>query len=187
MSERGVSRRTFILGLACAILISILGTFTVLQVTDFVAPRAAPEAPMLAFAHWDVSWRIASYVSGIGMYRLFVEVGTAEFPTTFDYDWGYSMPFENHYDRIGFEATMRVKVQRDAPITFTVGGDDGYQLLIDGEEYISRWYTHGYSTSSTTVSLEKGFHTLTMRWFEWYGYARASFSCSASDIFIYYP
>jgi hypothetical protein len=175
------------LGLACAILISILGTFTALQVTDFVAPRAAPEAPMLAFAHWDVSWRIASYVSGIGRYKLFVEVGTSEFPTTFDYDWGYSAPFENHYDTIGFEATMRVKVQRDAPITFTVGGDDGYQLLIDGEEHISRWYTHGYSTSSTTVSLEKGFHTLTMRWFDWYGYARASFSCSASDIFIYYP
>jgi hypothetical protein len=176
-----------VIGLVCAILISVLGTLAVLQITNIAAPKAAPEAPMLTFAHWDVSWRVVRYMSGIGDYVLIAEVGTSEFPSTFDYNWGYNAPFEDQYDQIGFEATIKIKVQWDAPITFTVGSDDGIQLLIDDEEYINMWYQHGYTTASTTVSLDKGFHTLTLRWFDWGGYARASFSCSSPDIFIYYP
>jgi hypothetical protein len=187
MSESGVTRRTLMIGLVCAILISVLGTFAVLQITNVVAPTAAPEAPMLTFAHWDVSWRVVRYMSGVGDYILVAEIGTSEFPSTFDYTWGYSAPFENQYDEIGFEATIKIDVRTDAPITFTVGGDDGIQLLIDHESYINLWYRHSYTTASTTVSLDKGFHTLTLRWFDWSGYARASFSCSSPDIFIYYP
>ena len=73
-------------------------------------------------------------------------------------------------------------VQRQGPVLFTVGGDDGYRLKIDGEEIISQWDFHPYRETSQMVKLEPGIYDLALDYFEWTGVARLSFKTDSEVV-----
>ena len=113
------------------------------------------------------------------------DVGTSELCSTFDYNWESGTIFLGYDDYIGFQATMQVKMQRDGPVTFTVGSDDGVKLYIDGVVKIDDYTQHSYRTRSTLINLSQGTHTLTLWYYEVTSGARVSFNCD-SDILMWY-
>ena len=58
---------------------------------------------------------------------------------------------------------------------FTVGGDDGFRLSINGLEFMGDWSDHSYRTASQTVMLNPGIYELTLDYFELTGQAELSF------------
>jgi hypothetical protein len=134
--------------------------------------KGDPGAPTV-FAQWDVHWKTLS-----GTLQWGGEVGTSQFCSTFDYNWGSAVVFSGYSDYIGFQATMTVKMQRDGPVTITVGSDDYAWLYIDG----ILWLYLGagaYKTQSITINpfAPQGYHTLTLEYKEVLSFARVSFSC----------
>ena len=137
--------------------------------------------PATVFAKWDASWRTLT-----GDMQWGSVVGTSQLSPTFDYNWGSGVIFLGYDDYIGFEATMQVKMQRNGPVSFTVGSDDANRLYVDGVLQIDDWSTHTYRTNSKVVSLSQGFHTLALWYYDVSGSARLSFSCD-SDILMWNP
>ena len=137
-------------------------------------------AATVVFAQWDVTWRTLT-----GDLKWGAEVGTSNFCSSFDHNWGDGTIFMGYDDYIGFQATMQVKMQRDGPVTFTVGSDDGVRLYIDGVKKIDDYGQHAYRTKSITINLSQGAHTLTLWYYEVIGGARVSFECD-SDILMWY-
>ena len=81
---------------------------------------------------------------------------------------------------------MQIKMQRNGPVTFTVGGDDGVVFWIDGVMKIDSSGPHAYWTQSITINdLSQGFHTLALDYKERYGLAALSFSCDL-DLVMWY-
>ena len=134
------------------------------------------------FAHWDVQWRT---ISGTGQWG--AVVGTSTFPGSFYYNWGSGRVFGVYADYIGFTTgTMNIKKQRDGPVTFTVGSDDGVLFWVDGILRIEDLGPHGYRTRSITINdLSLGFHTLVMDYKETFGDAVLSFDCDL-DLIMWY-
>lgn len=128
--------------------------------------------PGIVFAEWEVHW----YTLTLSM-QWGEELGTSTFSPVFDYDWGARNVYLDYSEMIGFEASMRVKLQRDGPVSFTIGSDDGSRLYVDGVERIDNWDAHLYQTKSTTIDLAQGTHTLELHYYNVASYARASFSC----------
>jgi len=58
--------------------------------------------------------------------------------------------------------------------TFTVGGDDGVRLYVDGVIALDWWSDHSYSTQTVTQSLAAGNHTVVLAFYENGGQARAT-------------
>jgi len=122
---RGVSNTTFIVGLIIAIIASSLISTLVATQFGLAGPKGergeqGPAGPTIVFAQWDVHWRTLT-----GDLQWGAEVGTSGFCSTFIHNWGSGIVFLGYDDYIGFQATMQVKMQRDGPVTFAIGGDDG--------------------------------------------------------------
>lgn len=182
----GISRTMFIAGVIVAILISCgIMAFLSSQFGIFEGPKGdigntgpqglqGQQSPALVFAKWDVHWWT---INSSTLERL-AEVGTSTFSSTFSYDWGLSAVFGEYSDYVGFRATMQVKMQRDGPVTFTVGGDDGYNFSIDGVAKIDDYSLHAYRTTTIIIAnLTQGFHTLDLDYFEGPEAARVTFDC----------
>ena len=187
----GISRTMFIAGIIVAILISCgIMAFLSSQFGIFKGPKGdkgeigntglqGPQGPQgqgpaLVFAKWVVHWWT---INSSTLERL-AEVGTSTFSSTFSYDWGLSAVFGEYSDYVGFRATMQVNMQRDGPVTFTVGGDDGYSFTIDGVVKIYEYGPHSYSATTIIIAnLTQGLHTLGMDYFEGPGDARVTFDC----------
>jgi hypothetical protein len=188
----GISRTMFIAGIIVAILISCgIMAFLSSQFGIFKGPKGdkgdigntglqgpqgpqGQQSPALVFAKWDVHWWT---INSSTLERL-AEVGTSTFSSTFSYDWGLSAVFGEHSDYVGFRATMQVNMQRDGPVTFTVGGDDGYSFSIDGVAKIDDYSLHAYRTTTTIIAnLTQGLHTLSLDYFEGPEAARVTFDC----------
>lgn len=192
----GISTTTFIAGLIIAILASsLISTFIAVQWAAVQGPKGEkgdtgsqglqgeqgiqglkgdkgdPGDPVV-FAQWSVSWRTIT-----GDLEWGAEVGTETFAPTFDYYWGSEPLFLGYDDYIGFRATMQVKIQRDGPVGFTIGSDDGSSLYIDGVEKIDNWGSHQYQTKMITTELTQGFHTLILWYYDLTAGARMSFDC----------
>lgn len=206
-SLTGISNTTFIVGILISILASTVISALVITQTDLAkGPKgetgdtgsqgsqgpqgetgsqgetgpAGEDGREIMFAHWDVTWRTLS-----GDLEWGGDVGTSEFFGTFDYDWGTGTIFAGHDDYIGFGATMDVKVERDGPVTFTIGSDDSSDLYIDGVRRINNWGIHTYRTRSITIDLSEGTHHLTLYYIDKIGHARVSFDCDF-DILMWY-
>jgi hypothetical protein len=130
------------------------------------------------FAQWDVHWRTLT-----GDLQWGAEVGTSQFCSTFNYNWGSGTVFLGYDDYIGFGATMQVNMQRDGPVTFTVGGDNNFWLYVDGDLKISGSSSWGISK---TMTLSRGMHTLTLWYYEVTGVALVIFNCD-TDILMWNP
>jgi len=200
----GVSKGVFVGGLIATLILSVILSYGLLvavgpQKGDKGEPgpqgETGPQGPRgeqgpkgdkgdpgatIVFAQWDVQWKTLT-----GDLKWGAEVGTSKFSSTFDYNWGDGTIFMGYDDYIGFQATMQVKMQRDGPVTFTVGSDDGVRLYIDGVKEIDDYAQHMYRTRSITIDLSQGTHTLTLWYYEVTGGARVSFDCD-SDILMWH-
>lgn len=77
-----------------------------------------------------------------------------------------------------FSARFRSKTTLSGSYQFTVGGDDGYRLSLDGGNtwIINRWYDQAYTTATQTISNLNGVYDLVLEYYENAGENRLSFS-----------
>ncbi|CUK17866.1 PA14 domain protein [Ruegeria denitrificans] len=74
-------------------------------------------------------------------------------------------------DTFGVEITGAVQVDEGGIYRFDLGGDDGAQLVINGEVVVANDGLHAYQTKSGEVHLDPGTHHIEVRYFENYGHA----------------
>jgi hypothetical protein len=200
----GISRGTFIAGIIIAILASsAISIFAVYQLnmqglkgekgdTGATGPQGPKgdtgetgsqgqqgvkgDTANVTVAKWNVNWHTFT-----GDLLPGPSVGTSEFCSTFDYNWASGIVFSIYDDYIGFTATMQVNMQRNGPVTFTVGSDDAHIFYVDGLVNATDWSAHAYRTQTIMLYLSQGMHTLTLEYREGIGAARVSFECD-SDI-----
>jgi hypothetical protein len=201
----GISKTMFIIGLIIAILasslISVLAT-TQLQMlkgakgdkgdkgdagatgaTGATGPKGdkGDAGPATIFARWNLTWYTIT-----GAYQWGASVGTSIWGAVFDHDFGTNALFGGYADYIGFQAVMTINMQRDGPVHFVTGSDDGSQLYVDGVLWIDNWGSHSYTEKGVTRDLSKGFHTLTLWYYDIGNVARISFNCDP-DILMWNP
>ena len=58
---------------------------------------------------------------------------------------------------------------------FTVTGDDGIRVFVDGTQVIDGWYYQSPTTYTADVPLSEGSHTVVVEYFEFSGGAVAKF------------
>ncbi|MEM6311712.1 MAG: PA14 domain-containing protein, partial [Pseudomonadota bacterium] len=74
-------------------------------------------------------------------------------------------------DTFGAQITGNVEVNEAGTFTFHLGGDDGTQLFINGQEVMVDDGEHSYRTRTSEIELEPGTHNIEVRYFENYGHA----------------
>ena len=93
-----------------------------------------------------------------------------------DFDWGRAHPPPAlPGDRFSARWT-RTKTYAAGTYRFSVTGDDGIRVLIDGTPVIDGWFYQPPTTYSADVALPEGEHTVVVEYFEWTGGAVARFS-----------
>jgi hypothetical protein len=198
----GISKTMFIIGLIIAILASsLISVMAAMQWALVKGPKGdtgatgsqgpqglqgiqgpqGPAGPATVFAQWSLTWYTIT-----GAYQWGASVGTSTWGAVFDHDFGSNVLFGGYSDYVGFQATMTINMQRDGPVHFVTGSDDGSKLYVDGELWIDNWGSHAYAEKGVTRDLSKGFHTLTLWYYDIGGAARVSFNCDP-DILIWNP
>ncbi|MCI5101012.1 PA14 domain-containing protein, partial [Phaeobacter italicus] len=74
-------------------------------------------------------------------------------------------------DTFGVEISGAVQVDEGGTYRFDLGGDDGAQLVVNGQPVIKNDGLHSYETKSGEVDLPPGTHHIEIRYFENYGHA----------------
>lgn len=97
----------------------------------------------------------------------------------FDFDWGHGPLPGGRRDLIRLKAATTIVVQRHGPVSFTVGGDDGFRLRLNGEEILNDWGNHGFRFQRKVRNLNPGVYALELDYYEWTGVARLSFETDA--------
>jgi hypothetical protein len=192
----GTSKAMFVGGLIIAILVSgFISIIIAIQLQSLRGPKGekgdtgpqglqgpqGPPGPATVFAQWSLTWYTLS-----GDLQWGASVGTETWGAVFDHDFGNNSLFQEYGDYIGFQATMRINMNRDGPIHFEIGSDDGARFYIDGGLWLDNWGAHEYQKMGTTYTLSKGFHTLTLWYYDVVGLARVSFNCDP-DILMWNP
>lgn len=126
----------------------------------------------------ETVWR-AQWFTLTGDMRRGGNVGSEEFPSTFEFDWGDGVISHGFRDYVGFSADADVCAPRSGLFNFTVGSDDGMLLAIDGRTVIDNQWDGGgsFSGKSIKVSLSKGVHHLNLQYYDRSGGASANFDC----------
>lgn len=70
--------------------------------------------------------------------------------------WESPVPGVVNSDNYSDRYTFYFKPEQDAVLYFSAGGDDGYRLLIDGEELIEQWYSHPFRQKEGFRKFEGG-------------------------------
>ena len=118
---------------------------------------------------WDFRWYSYASRNKGGL----VAVSTQ--PGNFKFDWGFGPVASGRKDATILEATAKIVVRREGPVVFTVAGDDGFRLRINGEEIIGVWSDHSERTARRVVDLPPGIYHLELEYYEWTGVASLSF------------
>ena len=64
----------------------------------------------------------------------------------------------------------------ESPYKFTVTGDDGVRLYVDGHKVLDKWILQGPTTYTVTLQLTQGTHQIVLEYFEANGGAVAKFA-----------
>ena len=93
-----------------------------------------------------------------------------------DFDWGGGTPDPLvPADRFSARWT-RTKDYAAGTYRFSVTGDDGIRVLVDGTQVIDGWFYQSPTTYTADVPLSQGQHTVVVEYFEYTGGAVARFS-----------
>lgn len=110
-------------------------------------------------------------------------------PEIFDQNWGSgAVSGPNVCGSYDSRFAVRFKMQKNFTpgyYTFTVGGDDGYRLSLDGGATfpVTNWGDHGYATSTSTQYYLSGNTFLVLEFYEQGGDAHVSFTYTACTDF----
>jgi len=107
-----------------------------------------------------------------------------EFEGNFYKYWGWAGGIgpsgEHTYDSL--IARTKIYVPRDMEVVFEVGSDDGSKLFVDGKLVIDNWGCHSFKTQTTSVYLTKGWHELTLYYYQCVWSAKLSFKTNEEVI-----
>ena len=112
-------------------------------------------------------------------------IGKAQWHPTFDVDWGRGQVFGGRTDRLLLDATMSIVVSRPGWVWFEIGGDDGFELYVDGEAVLEDWRDGAVRRWGRYLWMQPGIHELHLRYYEWTDRAELLFSASP-DVLTWY-
>jgi glucose/arabinose dehydrogenase len=93
-----------------------------------------------------------------------------------NFDWGGGRPGDGlPVDNFSARWTKSVTFAEEGSYKFTVTGDDGVRLLVDGEKVLDKWFPQGATTYTVTRQLTEGPHEIVLEYFEAGGDAVARF------------
>jgi glucose/arabinose dehydrogenase len=93
-----------------------------------------------------------------------------------DFDWGTGSPnFAVPFNQFSARWT-RTKNYEAATYRFSVTGDDGIRVLVDGAVVVNGWFYQSPTTYTADVPLSGGQHTVVVEYFEFVGGAVAKYS-----------
>jgi PA14 domain len=93
-----------------------------------------------------------------------------------DFDWGQDAPsFVLPFNFFSARWT-RTKTYAAGTYRFSVTGDDGIRVLVDGVPVVDGWFYQSPTTYTADVPLSEGQHIVVVEYFEWTGGAVAKFS-----------
>ena len=94
-----------------------------------------------------------------------------------DFNWGGGTPGDSvPADSFSARWTKSVAVAEEGTYKFTVTGDDGVRLFVDGVKVLDKWFPQGATTYTATRQLTQGAHQVVLEYFETGGDAVARFS-----------
>jgi hypothetical protein len=83
------------------------------------------------------------------------------------FDWGGGAPGDEvAADDFSARWTKSLTVAEDAVYKFTVTGDDGVRLYVDGQRVLDKWIFQGATTYTVTRQLTQGAHQIVLEYFE---------------------
>jgi glucose/arabinose dehydrogenase len=93
-----------------------------------------------------------------------------------DFEWGSGAPGDGvPADNFSARWTKSVTLEEAGTYKFTVTGDDGVRLYVDGERALDKWVPQGRTTYTVTRQLSAGTHQIVLEYFEAGGDAVAKF------------
>lgn len=93
-----------------------------------------------------------------------------------NFDWGEGAPAPGVPANLFSARWTRTKSYAAGTYRFTVTGDDGIRVLVDGTQVVNGWFYQGPTTYTADVSLSEGEHTVVVEYFEHTVGAVAKFS-----------
>jgi hypothetical protein len=93
-----------------------------------------------------------------------------------DFDWGQSSPDFTVPSDLFSARWTRTKNYEAGTYRFSVTGDDGIRVLVDGVLVVDGWFYQPPTTYTADVALSEGQHTVVVEYFEYYGGAVAKYS-----------
>ena len=84
-----------------------------------------------------------------------------------DFDWGGGIPGDGMpADNFSARWTKSLTVAEEGSYKFTVTGDDGVRLYVDGKKVLDKWILQGPTTYTVTRQLAQGTHQIMLEYFE---------------------
>jgi hypothetical protein len=93
-----------------------------------------------------------------------------------DFDWGDGSPGAVVPANTFSARWTRTKTYSEGTYRFTITGDDGIRVLVDGTKVVDGWNYQAPTTYSADVALSAGEHTVVVEYFEHTGGAVAKFN-----------
>jgi glucose/arabinose dehydrogenase len=93
-----------------------------------------------------------------------------------NFDWGEGSPDPAVPSNMFSARWTRTKDYAAGTYHFSVTGDDGIRVLVDGTTVIDGWFYQGPTTYTADVPLSEGEHTVVVEYFEWAVGAVAKFT-----------
>lgn len=164
------------------LLISIL---TIGYIISGYCQPCTPQGDEITYGTGNVWIGYAYNNSNFGNYRGYLTEGIAASPNFDESFGGNTGNFSTNGCNVGRTTfSVRFKLTKSfssGSYTFTVGGDDGYRLSLDGGTtwVIDEWTDQSYSTTTYTVSLN-GTYNMILEYYENSGDNRVSFAVAAN-------
>lgn len=130
---------------------------------------------------WTVHWYEMQAPGKFGRH-----IGTAYFPFSFFYDWGYGNVYNLYDNHIGFKAFLELELSIPIALDLEVGADDGVLLYIDGNVVLDAWELGSYRKFRTLYPLTAGKHRLELHYFEWRGVAKVKFAVDVGVLLVFW-
>jgi glucose/arabinose dehydrogenase len=101
---------------------------------------------------------------------------------TIDFDWGGGTPGDGvPTDNFSARWTKSVTLEEAGTYKFTVTGDDGVRLYVDGQKALDKWSPQSRTTYTVVRQLSAGTHQIVLEYFEGGGDAVVKFGYEPSS------